>query len=163
MAVQPHVTGPVKVSVGADVLGYGERGPRIRHIKHYAPVFCDLGGTRVPFDECYEGEEAFVTIRLSVFDQAVLKNLRTEPAEEAGAYAGSVVGSLMMTEQLRFELKLEFPYSQRMPGMPASRTYKNAELDSDDTATGTEAEYVDLTFHCLPYWDGEDFVLYEEA
>lgn len=158
---QPYCTGPVKIYVSDALLGTGERGPRIRTQRHYAPVFNDLGGTRVPFDLVYESMEAFVTVRLTWWDYGQLRLLRRPMGAETGNDAEGHIGSLMATEGKTFSLKLDFPYGGRMEGMPKGIKFVAAVLETDEDQPGTEAEYVDLTFHCIRKYNNGSFQLFE--
>lgn len=164
---QPHCTGAVEIyaagpSGGPLHIGTGERAPRRRMVRHFSPVMNDLGGSAVPFDVTYQGKEAFVFVRLTRFNYANLLTIYDAFAESKGGEDDqSEIGTLMITESKIGQLWLSYPYAGRMPGMPGGYHFLAAVLDTDEEQPGTEAEYVDLAWHCIRKYQGGKFLLYD--
>lgn len=166
MSAQPHCTGAVHVyasagSGGALYIGTGERAPRRRIVRHWSPCMNDLGGSAVPFDIVYQGREAFVFVRLTRFHYANLLKIYDPFGEAKGEDDQEEIGTLMMTEGRIGELWLTYPYNERMPGMPTGYHFHAAVLETDEEQPGTEAEYVDLSWHCYRKYVNGKFQLYD--
>jgi hypothetical protein len=167
---QVFCSGPVAVYTGIStptLLGYGEKAPRISQKRHFKPVFNDLGGSMVPFDVTYQSQEAFVTVRLTWWNYAALLDELT-PINEEGVDQDGDIGTLMILEGFCTQLWLNFPNSGgggAMPGMPAAIHFPAAVLESGDDQPGTDAEYYDLSWHCLRKYssDGKTFTLYDHT
>jgi hypothetical protein len=176
---QPYCTGPVDVWTSLPgfgggggtpfFLGWGQRGPRISVRRGWEPVWCDLSGTQIPFDLMYEGQEAYVTIELSKYNEAVLETLQAMPLPGVGAVgtapfndAAGERGTMMLTENVNPTLWLRFPFSAAgatpHPAManalngvvPAGLRFPGAIFKGpDDRVTGTAPSVVTVVFHCL--------------
>ena len=148
---QPYCSGPVNVSFGADAIGYGERGPRIRWINHFHPIMGDQAGPSVPLDVLFASQEAFVTVRLSSYDYDKVQSMRHHPTEVFGEIAVGDIGTLMITEGKAKSLTLEFPYGGRMGGgMIGGIIFSAAMPESVEESTGTEGQFFDCSWHCIP-------------
>lgn len=165
---QPWCTGPVHIYTFGLYLGTAERAPRRRLVQHYSPVMNDIGGTQVPFDVCYEGRESFVQCRLSRWNYAVLNQLFTiSDSTKEGKDLPGDIGTLMLLEGKAFTLQLVYPYATSKPvamaGMPTGFRYPATVLETEDDDPGTEAEYIDLSFHCYRSYDATTgtFLLYD--
>ncbi len=184
---QVYVTGAVFAYVGTGTnfgpvfLGTGERAPKQRTMRGWEPVFNDLAGTADPFEELYEGQWAFVTVRLTRWNQGVVDYLQSVPIAP-GLVPGGVgpgtdllgdVGTAMQLENRLFPLWLLYDYGAvgRFPkaamvggGMPAGRHYFGTKLESPDEETrGTQANFIDLIWKAKRIYDPSTgaFFLYD--
>lgn len=103
-------------------LGTCEGAPEIQIQGEFEPIYNDLGGTQLPIDRIWEGEEALVNMILTRWNQDVLEDIM-------GVLTGGVggtqyladVGSIMGQEGHTRQLWVFFPFSLKpeyadMPG-----------------------------------------------
>lgn len=177
---QIYTSGPILIGVqmrnagvlpaASTFLGTGETAPEITVKAEWEPVMNDLGGTKIPFDVAYEGEEAFISVKLTRWNQTILNLIQNRPYRAgavrgtnsilsvAGAPAGyGDMGSMMITEGLTFGLQCYFPYSvkaaYRNPAngfMPPGMNFPAAMLMGPEVRRGgTKAQSIQLVFHAL--------------
>jgi hypothetical protein len=162
----PFVSGPVHMFAlipgqsGMLYIGTGERAPKIRLLPEWDAVMNDLGGTKLPFDYLYEGEEALVGVTLTRWNQPVLDILRTRTNRAAppGFTLPTDLGALMVAEGLTFNLYLFFPFATKAAmaagGMPAGYHFHYAFLQGpDDLERGTGPNKDQTMFHCVRGFD----------
>jgi hypothetical protein len=169
---QPQTTGPVDIWVGIAsggtpvFLGHGERGPRIRIRRSYRPMYCDLGGDAVPFDQAHQGEMGIVSVILTRWNERVYKVIADAATTGLGGNLGNrgqqdpgQIGSLMVLEGLAYDLWLRFPFAAKTVyaagGMPAGYHFYKAMLDQEDDHDdlGTHPKRLGLTWTCLRSFD----------
>lgn len=129
-----YSTGPALIYVGAQgtapgqakYLGTFERKPEIEIRKSYVPVMNDLGGSELPTDYCYEGQEGTVSGVMNRFNMNTLRALEAQPASivaggavnaainEGGDTLGGSYGALMNQDNLGVLLYVVF--SRLQPG-----------------------------------------------
>lgn len=175
---QQYCTGPVAVHVGTggagdfvgkpELLGTGERAPRIRNEAGFSPVMSDMSGHVWPFDRIYDGKIGIVTVRLTRWDYDVLRRLqdRTRSAGADSAPGTDRIGHMLIMGQMAVPLWLVYPYSTlkgSMGGMPAGYHYHAAILETDEDQPGATAQSIDLTWWCGRKYDRAtgDMVLYD--
>lgn len=165
---QPYVRGPIglHVQIGGTIffLGTGERAPRISIKREYEALRSDIAGTRLGLDQSFQGQEAFVTVKLTRWNETILTRLQ-DSTGAFGVTPGSDnmgdVGTLMVFEGQAFPLWVQFPYGA---GQFAAKTaYANptngaqmggyhffaAILEGEQVLEGgTDPASVSLTFHC---------------
>jgi len=158
------VTGPCLVYVGYlssgtySFLGTAQRPPRVRTRRGWVPVYNDLGGTQVPFDLLFAGQEAFIIADMNRFKMAVMQAISSMPNTDgiAGLNTAGDIGTLMQAEGAAFALVLVFPYAvlkpaMRAAGLPGGLTFPCAVLEGpDDLEVGTVNMKKNLIFHCIP-------------
>jgi len=164
----PFVHGPVHVfaalgpSSSATYLGTGERAPRVSIRREWEPLFNDIGGTRIPFDYAFQGEEAFVTIQLTRWNQSTLTALKdvignAQGRIVPGTTADGDIGSLMATENLGRTLWVQYAYGAgqlaphaAMSDMVPGYRFPCAFLQGpDDSEGGTDPAKELVTFHAI--------------
>lgn len=177
---QPWVTGPVEIwaaaqTPSASFLGYGEQAPDIDLHPEYDEVFCDVSGSKIPFDKLDEGEWGTGAVLLTYWDQAVLTKLQSRPRVSTAATEISVagtrqkgeIGTLLLTEGYAYSVWYKFPYATLKPamvGMPAGYRFPGSFLFGPDRRkSGTKANKIGLTLIHLPVYTraSGDFLLYD--
>lgn len=165
---QVYVTGPALIYAGlANALGTspvfvgtGESAPDIDIKAEFDPVMNDLGGTRVPFDRCFEGEEGMVSVVLNRFNWSAIRQMMSRPrffTGTPGSNPSGDVGTLMGQEGMTFNLWLVWPFSTKaaMGGgaaanaMPSAVRFVSAFLLSPDKIqSGTKDQKLHLIWQC---------------
>ena len=150
-------------------LGTGERAPRVSRRRAFTPVDNDLSG-REPFDWIFSGNSMLVTIRMTRWDENILRIIEHAPNPATGlvpngAVAGTEflgdIGRLMVTEAVAINLWLRFAYGAQgvlpkaaFAGNPLAGPMRNgwhfyaAFLEQDDHDGGTDPNIKSLTFRC---------------
>lgn len=158
---QPFVTGPCHLFLGLGALGQplylgtGERAPWIEIKAEWEPLFNDLGGTKVPIDEAYEGEHGFVGVDLTRWNESVyqLATSRTRHDLQRGLDLSSDIGTLMVHEAAAYPLWVAFPYNSKpaYASMPPGYRFLRAHLLGPDRhePQGTAPKKVRCLWHCL--------------
>lgn len=187
---QPYVSGPAHIYVGAtDVvttrqgtfvnsndrsfigasagpnfyLGTCEQYPVASINAGWEPLFNDVGGSVIPHDIVYQGEEAFIFMTLSRWNEGVYAALasRADPAtalRQGVAFRGSNVageiGALMLNEVRTFTLWVTFPHSTKILNttgqMPPGYRFFTCTLEGPDQLDplgGTVPRKLNLTVH----------------
>ncbi len=181
---QVYDTGAVFVYAGIGAqgspvfVGTGERAPKQRNMRGWEPVFNDLAGTVDPFEELYEGQWCFVTVRLTRWNYAVMDVLQSTPftlgaGGGAGTDALGDVGMAMQLEGALYPLWVLYDYGLggRFPklamidgAMPPGRRYLGVKLEGpDEVTTGTQANMIDLVWKAKRIYDPTtgNFLLYD--
>ncbi len=181
-----YTTGPAYLYIAsvagqnAQFLGTAEYAPRIEIRPGWEPVFNDLGGSKVPFDMSYQGEEGFTFAEINRYNEVVLARLQARP--QTANYLGVAtpprglnypvdIGTLMLTEGLTVTLYVVFPFAgkaafrshQMPPGYRFPGTYL---VGPDDLSNlGTKPRKVGLIFHHLRLFDRQTgrFLLYDNT
>lgn len=160
---QPYVRGPILIYCGVGgsptFLGTGERAPRYSLRRSWERVMNDLSGTQIPYDYSYQGCEAFVTCKLTRWNQSVLNNVQdvVSGSAAAGIMGPGEVGTLMNTEGVAQPLWLQYGYGPggfaakpAMSGLPGGYKFFSAWLEGpDEHEGGTDPASVTLTWHCV--------------
>jgi len=158
---QPYVTGPVNLFVrlpdaSIEYLGTGKEAPRLKIVPHWEPVMNDLYGTKIPMDVAYEGEEAFVAVDLTRWNESVYTKLvqRPDVQTDRGRDILDDIGTLMIHEGASHELWLHFPYTTLKTSMatqPAGYHFRAAYVLGPDEfeRLGTVAREQRVIWHCL--------------
>lgn len=166
--------GPPIVSTSLTYLGTCEKAPKIVHRPAWKPVFNDIGGTEVPFDVSYQGEEAFTFADLTRWNEPVFSALQARPnfpGDVRGLNIPGDIGTLMLTEGRAYQLFIFFPYVAKPAyasgGMPAGYRFVATFLEGPDELSelGTSPRKINLIFHHIRGWDPKTqrFVCYDHA
>lgn len=168
---QQFVTGPVDIfvnygSLGGVVtpplyLGYSERGPRMQVRPQYSSTYVDVGGQKIPFDSCYDGQDAIVSADMSRWNEDVyaaiaIKSGASGNNSPAGIDDPGDIGTLMMHEGAAITVWLRFTHAAKLAysTMPAGYRFPIAMLQNDDhNELGTKPRKISLVFHCLREFD----------
>lgn len=118
---QPYVAGPTPLFVSQSgqstplLLGTCMGGVQLRANPAYDPVMNDIGGSILPVDETYQGEEWSVSGLLTVGDWAVLEMLAARPSTSStpGTTQFGELGTLMVAENKWPQLWVQFPYATK--------------------------------------------------
>lgn len=166
-------------------LGTGERAPRVSRRRAFRPVNNDLAGDE-PFDWCMSGTNMLVTVRMTRWDENVLRLVEHAPNPGQGlvptaAVAGTEflgdIGRLMVTEATAMGLWLRFAYGVQgvlakaaFAGNATSGPMRNgwhffaAFLEQDDHDGGTDPNIKSLTFRCARVYNPStgSFLIYDD-
>lgn len=126
MAVQQlWCTGPalfyagVGGALGAQIpveVGTAEAKPTIFLYDEWDSVFNDLGGSKIPFDDSYQGEYAIIRGDLTRWNEPdAMAKIQARPdfTGTRGFYPFGAIGALMKTEGLAYNLWVKFPYQSK--------------------------------------------------
>ena len=143
-------------------LGHCEDSPNIQLRPGYEPVYNALTGTKVPFDLSQQGEEAFIGLALTRYNQNVIDLIRQRTVLSAtfngvpGTWGSQDDGTLMITENAAMEVWVTFPYSTTHPAMiagllPAGYHFSAcAPIGPDDLGPlSTRARKEQVLFHAI--------------
>lgn len=136
-------------------LGTGERAPNILARRAYTSVFNDITGDQVPLDKQWQGEEHFVSVVLTRWNEGVYRAMAAlpRPGGDPGGDGFLDRGSLMVTEGLAYPLLLRFGHADKAiyaaNGMPPGVRYYAAYLEGQDRhEPGTSVNRRHLMFYC---------------
>lgn len=159
-----QVAGPAQVYafVGAGgtpgLLGYSDGGVRVSVRLAHEDVHCDLMGDQVPTDVMLKGADALVSLRLRLWDQAVLSAVMTvgNPFNSAfeGAFLPGYIGGLLGAEGGTFRLLVVPPYASFKPSQaatlpwnfPMAFLYSSADFEG----LGMRATAAPIQFRAIP-------------
>jgi hypothetical protein len=175
VTAQARVTGPVTIfgnprakGFGGQprLLGTGEVAPtsEIRH--EFEPVMNDITGSRVPFDELYEGSHGFSVVDLTWWDENTLFAMESLPNRPASV-RGSVgitgdIGALMITEGLSYEMWFVSTAADRFPDMPSGDHFFASWLMGPAIRTkGTRANKIHCVWRHLPQFVAGKLTLFD--
>lgn len=173
---QLYCVGPCAIHVGIPVggglqgktkafLGHCEDAPQVQLRPASEPVFCSLGGVKVPFDKSFQSEEGFISLDLTRYNQLIVDRIRqraafsTTPVSQPGFFTSDDMGTLMIQENAAFEVWLVFPYAihpaMAAGGMmPGYHFWACDPCGPDDLGPlGTRARKEHLAFHAIPKYD----------
>ncbi len=156
-----YVTGPVHMWAGVGgqdlnsktplYLGTGQQAPDIDIKCEWDQVMNDLSGTKLGFDDLYEGTEAMISFVLNRFKYATLLRMMSRPNYAQGTPGMEVsgdVGTLMGHENMTFPFWCKFPYNAKpfQNDMPAGLRFWSCKLLSPDKIQGGTK---DKKIHCI--------------
>lgn len=172
-------------------LGTGQQAPDINIEGHHVPVMNDIGGPVLPFDQIWAGEIGRVDVEFTRWNETNLALLAARPSQGSngvpavrGKNTRYDIGSLLLTEDLAFELYLQFVFSvgQTAPKpafnnaasgqQPAGYHFLRAIVDGPMIRRpGTKANSMHVSFFCLRYYiatsgalgTAGDFLLYDHT
>jgi hypothetical protein len=161
-------------------LGWSE-GDTVLHLnERHKEVVTDLGGD-VPFDICFSGEEAIITLTLTVWNQPIYESIACRVMQNApytpGSGTKSKVGTLLgqQSSQLNpgvvpqtqgtrvggaFRLLLNCRYGQtaQYPDSPPAYNFPFAYLHQvNDLPMSSGFKKVRCTFRALPAYSVQDY------
>ncbi len=137
-------------------LGTGEKAPRISTRRSFSPVHNDITGPVIQFDKLYAGKEAFVSVVLTRWEEAVLVAIQSGPfpGRDPGSDGPGDDGTLMMTEGAAYPIIVRYANFDLKPGMRAAglapgRRFMCATLDGEEVEEpGTDANKKHLMWYC---------------
>lgn len=154
-----YTTGPAHLFVGVGnvsskepvYLGTAETAPDIDIQREYEGVPNDLGGSRLPMDRIYEGEEGMVGGVLTRWNEEVIAALMSVPDFENGTRGLNNqfdLGTLMGSEGFAFPVWVVFPYASKpaFAGMPAGYRFWSCINMSEGIRPGTRAKRHQVLF-----------------
>jgi hypothetical protein len=185
---QLFCTGPAHVHVGLPggfgsstatiiYLGTCEDSPRVTLRPMTAPVLNSITGG-VPMDLSFQGEEGFIGLDLTRWNQPVLDGIRSRATASSrpgvllpGTWVPGDIGTLMITENAEIAVFLTFPYAAKTAmlagGMPLGYRFPFcAPIGPDDIGPlGTRARKEHVMFHAIPGYNpnGGGLTLYDQA
>lgn len=173
----PYCTGPVLVYVKPPALstpaffGTTERTPRIQIRPAWSPVYNDLGGSKIPFDMMYEGEESLQSGVFTRWNEPIHAIMANRPSSlgSRGRNVSGDVGTYMLTEGFAYNLWFVFTFAGKAVylanGLPAGYRWPFAWLEGPDDLeeNGTNPRKIGLLWHSLRGFDPSTgaFLLYD--
>jgi hypothetical protein len=138
-------------------LGTCETPPTLQLNPQWEPVMNDIGGSMLPIDYSYQGEDAVLSGTLNKWNETVYLNLASHALAQTVAARGSEkwsdIGSLAQVESLIFQLYVHFPYSAAKTvygttnNMPAGYRCVACRLAGHSIGPGTRAGRRQLVLH----------------
>lgn len=123
---QIYVPGPALIYVGVansqgvtpEFFGTGETAPDVDVNGSLIPVMNDLGGTTLPFDRIWDGEEAMISVVINRFNWATMRKLLARPnfrrvAPTPGTSISGDIGTLIGGEGMTYNLWLQWTYATK--------------------------------------------------
>lgn len=162
MATGIHVTGPVSHYIGFPgnpttgyFLGVSKTFPRIRINNNYMPIMMEQSGYVTPFDLSYQGKEGKILTTLNMFETTTAYLMGCAPrygggnlALGAGLESYRDTGALLLGDQCRFVLYLQFPFNQTAnnPAAEQNAPFTRAQgAGAIGAALGVAAAAINLT------------------
>ncbi len=120
-------------------LGSARKSPRIESENSFLPWYDDEGGTSLPADDLYEGEQVQIIADLNRWNEPVVAFMQ-QTVPGPGGFRGidlpQSIGTSMVMEGATFPLYVQFPYAAKpamgLRGLPPGYRYFNARLDNPD-------------------------------
>lgn len=156
---------------GASYLGTADDSPEIWIEGGWRPLFSDRRGKQLPAEMLATGEQAYVRVSLTRWDESVYASLAVRPGfdllglNSRGKMSLDDIGSLMLAEGQAHNLWVQFPYQQfpGFNGLPAGYRFPGSWLEEPDKRRpGLGENTLELGWHCIQVEDGEDLVLYDD-
>jgi hypothetical protein len=173
----PYCTGPALIYVrppalsGPAFFGTTERTPRIQIRPAWSPVYNDLGGSKVPFDMMYEGEESLESGTFTRWNELIHATLANRPSTlgSRGRNVAGDIGTYMIAEGMAYTLWMVFPYASKAlfaaNNMPPGYRFPFSWLEGPDDLdeNGTNPRKIGLLWHSLRGFDPStgSFLLYD--
>lgn len=135
-------------------LGSCQQPPRILINPKFKPIFADIGGSEVPYDWMFMGEDAAVFGVLNYWNESVYAKCASRPypyLDTRGAQRAAGVGSLMVTQGFAYHLWIRFPYAAKpvFSDMPGGYHFTAAWMSGpDEINPGTRSGKRAVAFHC---------------
>lgn len=135
--------------------GWGETAPEPEFLPEYEPIMSDLGGSRKEHDRLYEGQDARVTVTMTIWKEIILQSMMafTKSTSPPGLDGGGDIGTIMQAEKRSFQLWLRFPYAvkpfMQSAQMVAGYHFYGAMLDGPiRRGPGTKVNKIMLSWFC---------------
>ncbi len=156
-------TGPAYLYAGVGAayapvfVGTSDTPPGFDLVRGFEPVFTDVGGTRLPTDYLYQGQEAYIDLVLTKYVESAYQAMASVPQKVAGAGGINVdgdIGTLMVTEGGAFPVWVVFPYANKQVfsalGMPAGYRFFACLMEGPDRhRIGTGAKKIGVHLHAV--------------
>lgn len=165
MATQLYTPGPTYLQLGTGAagalehLGWSERGVRITLDGAFEDVMTDVSGTRIPFDVLAMAEQAFITVDLNLYDEAILNKAlgaRTGNAALPGTMGPTTVGSLIRLEAFMYRILVYNPYETKaaMAAMNDAYNFPTGYLDAAvEIELSSRVKVQRCIFRAIPGWN----------
>jgi hypothetical protein len=138
-------------------LGTCETPPTLQLNPQWEPIMNDIGGSMLPIDYSYQGEDAVLSGTLNKWNELVYKNLASHSLAQGVSGRGSElwkdVGTLAQLEAIAFQLYVHFPYSAAKTiygttnSMPVGYRCVACRLAGHSIGPGTRANRRQLVVH----------------
>lgn len=155
-----NASGPPIQQITPAFLGTSETGPQMAHQLESEPVMNDIAGSKIPHDNLYMGEIAFLTFTLTIWNEAVIQRLErklNDPNIVTGVDGATDRGSLYIAEGLAWPMWLLYGHRNKpimlANGLPAGRHYLYTMPDSIITLPGRRANRKQVTMTALGGYD----------
>lgn len=136
-------------------LGTAESPPDIDLIGGFEPVFNDLGGTVLPMDRIYEGEEAIISFVLNKYNQPALDIIQAVVGGKTmGRDTFGDIGTIIGQEDRTFGFGMVFPYAAKpiYSDMPAGYNFFSCfRIGPQGVRPGTRAKSHNLILRAQRY------------
>jgi len=163
MPTQPFVAGPCFLYTGTGSLAAKnaepfcvcEDTPQVRIDSEWEPLYNSLGGSKIPSDQAFQGENAIVRVDTTKWSEDVYLKLAAKPwfSGIRGTHFFGDYGTLMLSEGAYYPLWLRFPYRGTKPAMatmPAGYKFVASWLGAGDDLgpLNTKPRRLSLVFVC---------------
>lgn len=151
---------PAATPTGAQLffLGTCEQPPSLQLNPQWEPIMNDVGGSLLPIEYTYQGEDGLLSGVLNKWNEAVYAALAThgllgQIAQSLGRGADlwSDIGTMAQLEGITFQTFLHFPYASKTPNaaqsMPNGYRFLACRLASHVIGPGTRAGRRQLIIH----------------
>ncbi len=149
--------GTVPTTAQLYFLGTCEQPPTMQFNPQWEPIMNDIGGSLLPIDYSYQGEDGLVSGTLNKWNETVYLRLASHGLAQGVAARGSElwsdIGTISQVEGITFETWMHFPYSaaKTVYGttnfMPAGYRFLACRLAGHVIRPGTRANRRQLIFH----------------
>ena len=150
-------TVPASTPSAASILFLGtcEQPPTLQLNPQWEPVMNDQGGSLLPIDYTYQGEDGLISGTLNKWNEQVYLNLASHGLSQGVAARGkelwSDVGTVSQLEAITFQTYVVFPYASKNPfaanGMPTCYRFLATRLAGHVIGPGTRAGRRQLILH----------------
>lgn len=169
MASQFYVPGPAQVFIGQaacgveptwSYLGYSQNGVDCTLYASYQDVICDISGPSVPIDAQFMGEQAFITMTLNYYQEAILQTIakrRVSNTVTVGAVENNGLGSLMISQAYFIQTLILSPYAgltfQSATAVPYFWFQSGWLHDQMEVPTSVLVKAPRITLRHIPCWN----------
>lgn len=162
-----YTTGPVHIFVGCGgsvnakqvlYLGTGQEAPDIEIQREFEPVKNDIGGTMLPMDRVYEGQEAMISVALNRIKLTTLHAMQSIRLGglTPGIETVDTIGTAICQEGWTYPTFLVFPYQAAkasMADLPAGYRFWSTFLQGPDRIKpGTRVKQVHVLIRCMRHF-----------
>lgn len=167
MPTTPYVGGPAGIFVGVGggatgrrplLLGVCEDSPKVQIKREWIPLMNALGGTQLPSDLSYQGENALVRCDFTRWDEDVYAAISCAHSPYGNGVRGTdqfgTLGALAATEGIAYPLTVRLPYAgvkRSYANMPPAYRFLQTVLDGPDDLgpLSTRPRRLSLVWQCI--------------
>lgn len=136
-------------------LGTCEQPPTLQLNPQWEPVMNDVGGSLLPIDYSYQGEDGLISGTLNKWNELIYTFISSHGLAQGGTARGtelwSDIGTLSQVEGISLQVWIQFPYASKTPyaaqGMPGGYHFKSCRLAGHVIGPGTRAGRRQLILH----------------